>query len=357
MPAIKKIHKLEEAKPQKGLWFDYYGKIFISVIPTNYRPYIRSKAEIDDGKNDNKMSAWHSEWQFGKIENSYGLSVGKKRTFEIAIDVDGERHIIDSLVKNLAIEFQHSLGVSIEEMNSRYLAHKKAGFMPYLVLDLTEYPLKEYLTFDSKVVSKLLKWKECEYMKAGNLFADLSDCIVRFSEKVYNNHLQIPKATFLNSLLDLEIMFIHAIQKECVRKEEEEIIWKEKQKLEEKRRLEIYAEQLERDREAQKIEKKNSPDFKYFRKCLEDKLIRPLIAEIENEVIKFTYFEKEEEDDILEKEYFYLSKESFSEISYINVFRIKDGWRKDFDHSRVEIKCGGKEHLFHIQYGKTEMIY
>ncbi len=357
MPTIKSINKIEEAKPQKGLWFDYYGEIFISVVPTNYKAHIRRKAEIEDNKHDNKMSQWHLEWQYEKIENTHGQSIGKARTFEIPFEIDGEKHIIDSVVERLAIEFQHSLGVSLEEMNARFIAHKKKGFIPYLVLDLTDYPLSDYLSINSKVVKKIWKWKDCEYMNADNLFADLSDCIVRFSRKISNNHISISKEHFLSNLLHLETELQIEFQKENIRRTEEELRTEERLKAQKQRQEEEYLYCLEYERKVQIDKKKNHPDFKYFRKCLEDKLISPLIENMEHEVLQFNYSENREDEDVLEKEYFYMSKESFFEISYVNVFNTM-GPRAEFDYSKVTINRGGQgEHLFCIKYGKTEQIY
>ena len=357
MPTIQAISKIEEAKPRKGLWFDYYGEIFISVIPTTSKVHIRRKARIEDGKHDNKMSPWHLEWQYEKIENTYGQSVGKGRTFEIAFEIDGERHIVDSLVDTMAIEFQHSLGVSLDEMNSRFRAHKKKGFVPYLVLDLTEYPFSDYNSIYSKVANKLLKWRGCEYLKTGNLFADLSDCILRFSDKVYNNHIKISKAYFLANLHNLDADLKNAIEHERIRQLEEEKKLMELRMVEEQKQKQRLEEEFDYKRKAQIDDKKNHQNFKYFRKCLEDKLIRPLIQDMEDELIKFTYFEKCDDEDVLEKEYFYLSQDSFFEISYVNVFNTM-GSRPEFDYSKITINKGEKgEHLFIIKYGKTEQIY
>ena len=131
-----KIKLFKECIPKKGIWYNHLGTIFISVMRKS-NPYIRRKSITKDNKRDNELSEWHRVWQYDRIESKYGVEKYGEKSYERTIKVDGENHRIDSIVENIAIEFQHTLSVEIEEMNSRFKAHSKFGFQPYLVIDLT----------------------------------------------------------------------------------------------------------------------------------------------------------------------------------------------------------------------------
>jgi hypothetical protein len=100
MAEIIKIISIGDAKPVKGVWYDYFDDIFISVIPFKRRKHIRRKSVISSDKADNGTSEWHLKWQYEIIEKSYGMNHSGKKTYEISILVDEERHIIDSLVES-----------------------------------------------------------------------------------------------------------------------------------------------------------------------------------------------------------------------------------------------------------------
>lgn len=134
--------------PKYHTWYRYYDDIFVSVIYNNNRKsHLRIKNSNDNTKpkTDNKMCFWHSDWQYTKVENKYGKAKTGEKTYEITEYYNDEIHRIDSVIGTIAVEFQHTLEVSVNEMDSRFNAHKALNYIPYLVLDLTEFEAKNTL--------------------------------------------------------------------------------------------------------------------------------------------------------------------------------------------------------------------
>ena len=367
-----KIDKIEKAKPEKGVWFDYYGDIFVSVIPIENKKHIRRKAKIPDSKKDNKMSHWHLKWQYEIIENSFGMPVSGKKTYEIPITINGEKHIIDSLVSDkIAIEFQHTLSVSLDEMNSRAIAHKQAGLIPYLVLDFSVFRYEQYQEAEEKLNQKLKKWFKSKYYEYDNLFIDFQDKIIRISKNVINSHLTYNHKEFVSRLKDLETYLIGAketLKKKKLKEAEERRVQEVRA---EERRKEKEAYYLELERDENRDEKFNSEDYKYFRKCFKNKTIRPFVIEYAKDIFNYKSWTEEEEDGKINKKYhWYWSKENPFEIYYVNVSFVEKEqitnyrgriWEKKkftFWHSEISIiDEKGKGHTtFEIEKGMTRKI-
>ncbi|WP_319479105.1 hypothetical protein [uncultured Draconibacterium sp.] len=288
---------LEKEVPQYRTWFRLHGDvIFVSVIypsNSNRRSHFRrkTKPETNQNKKDNEMCLWHSDWQFSKIENEYGLEKSGAKTYEITVNFNEEIHRIDSVVKNIAIEFQHTLNVSINEMESRYTAHKGLGYVPYLILDFTDYSalntilriskfnykkLDEYIlkykgdeTF-SRFLKIIRKWFTSKYFKNKSLFLDFSDCIIRLVPNGVNTIYNYEREFFIKNLLQLE----------TVLENDEENTKKliAKQKEEEEIELQLYLKQEKEDKIAHnKRQVLESQDYHYFRKCESNKYIREAI--------------------------------------------------------------------------------
>lgn len=327
-----KVKYFKECVPTKGIWYSLHGDIFISVMLKS-KPYVRRKAIPPDNKKDNKLSDWHREWQYDKIENKYG-EVGKK-TYEEIIIVDNETHRIDSIVKNIAIEFQHTLSVSLDEMDSRYIAHKKYGYIPYLVINLTDFNFSEYsstLTSDEKtpLKTKLDKWTKSEYSKANKLFLDFQDCMVRKVSRIECGYLKVMETQFIEGLLNLENELVARIKedRERIRQREERAFEKEREKF--------------------NHEKFDNPDFKLFRFCFVNPIIKPYVMPYNREIFEYWVY-LETEYGYQEKYHRYCSKESNFEIQYKTVCKIIEtkehtyrGIRTikeyKFDHDIIELK-------------------
>jgi len=314
MKQVVKIDKIENVKPKKGVWFDYYGDIFVSVIPIENKKYIRRKSKISDSKKDNKMSQWHLKWQYEIIENSFGMPISGKKTYEVPININGEKHIIDSLVSDeIAIEFQHTLSVSLDEMNSRAIAHKQAGLIPYLVLDFSVFRYEQYQKAERKLNQKLKKWLTSKYYEYDNLFIDFQDKIIRISKNVINSHMAYTKKEFVSRLDDLEKLLIEAKRD----------LKNKRRRLEESRR-DKEAYYLELERKENRDEKLNSEDYEYFRKCFRNRTIRPFVIEYSKDIFNYKSWTEEEENGKINKKYhLYWSKENPFEIYYVNVSFIK----------------------------------
>ena len=266
------------------------------------------------------MCFWHSDWQYSKIENKYGIAETGKKTYEIIGYYNEEMHRIDSVVGSVAIEFQHTLDVSVNEMDSRYLAHKALNYTPYLVLDLTEYKAKDtlfrILYFSSKqidyhifnsseIISSLLKnirkWIGSAYNTNGNLFLDFSDIMVRFTPTLKKEFVILSQETFLNNLLSLEQDIVDEINKEKEFEEQKRKAQEaEKQEKIRQRKLK-YAEQVKNN----KLEIETSSSFRFYRNCLKHPKIREIISSTEYiELVKYDTF-LEHTKDILKKSHIY----------------------------------------------------
>ncbi len=288
---------LEKEVPQYRTWFRLHGDvIFVSVIypsNSNRSSHFRrkTKPETNQNKKDNEMCLWHSDWQFSKIENEYGLEKSGTKTYEITVKFDEEIHRIDSVVKNIAIEFQHTLNVSVNEMESRYIAHKALGYMPYLILDFTDYSASNTILRISKFNSKKLdeyickydsnetfsqflktvrKWFTSKYFKNRNLFLDFSDYIIRFVPNGVNTIYRYEREFFIENLLQLETVL------ENDEENAKRLI--AKQKEEEEIKLQLYLKQEKEDKIAyNKRQVLQSQDYHYFRKCESNKFIKEAI--------------------------------------------------------------------------------
>jgi hypothetical protein len=338
-----KVKYFRQCIPTKGVWYSLHGDIFISVMLRS-KPHVRRKAIPPDNKRDNKLSDWHREWQYDKIENQYG-EVGRK-TYEEIIVVDNETHIIDSLVKNIAIEFQHTLSVSLDEMDSRYIAHKKYGYIPYLVINLTDFTFLEFAsTFstDEKtpLKTKLDKWTKSEYSKANKLFLDFQGCMVRIVRSIECGYLKVKETQFIEGLFNLENELV-----EKVKEDRERIRQREEQQIRDKKKAEERA--LEKERERFYHEKFDNPDFKFYRFCFANPIIKPYVMPYNGEIFEY-WADSETEFGYLEKYHRYYSKESNFEIQYKTVCKIIEteiqtyrGLRTKkeykFDHAEIQLK-------------------
>lgn len=301
---IVKISSFSHAIPKYKTWYQYYGIVWVSVIcsENNRRSHLRryTRPELDSSKKDNEMCQWHSDWQFQKIENHYGSDTVENKTFEISINYENEVHRIDSVVDNIAIEFQHTISVSINEMNSRYNAHKASGYVPYLILDFTEFNASEtidrvgHFSFDSILVlidredketvlsflRKIRKWGNSKYFFKGNLFLDFKDKMIRFTPQLKKKYINLTQDEFIKELTALE---------DKIKQLKTEELEQEKREKEESERIKLIEIQ-ERDecKKSLYIEKvrqnqydlKYHADFKYYRKCLQNKVIKQAILKI-----------------------------------------------------------------------------
>ncbi len=294
---IIETKNLDKEIPKYRTWYKLHDVIFVSEIhPENSKrkSHFRrmSKPNANQKKTDNDMCQWHSDWQFVKVESYYGTGNHSDKTYEIVVKYENETHRIDSLVKNLAIEFQHTLTVSINEMESRFIAHNSLGYIPYLVLDFTEFSAKdtilkisgfnyrkieEYIRLYARnetschFFKQIKKWLTSSYFSSKNLFCDFSDYIVRLVPNGANTFYKYEQTFFINKLLHLE---------EIVKEEEEkEKMLIAKRKEEENQKLQFYKEQ-ERETKISSNRKEilESQDYHYYRKCLENKFIKEAIS-------------------------------------------------------------------------------
>ncbi|NJX16568.1 hypothetical protein [Tamlana crocina] len=358
MNQVVKIKKIEDAFPQKGVWYDYYGDIFVSVIPLENKKHIRRKAKLFGNKKDSNTSVWHLKWQYESIERFFGIPVSGTKTYEVPIFVDGEKHIIDSLVfDKIAIEFQHTLSVSLDEIDNRSIAHKKAGYLPYLVLDFTTFDYSQYIDNNEKLIQRIKKWLKSEYYKTNNLFLDFSDKIIRLSSNVKDEFILYDHSVFIKELLNLEKF----LKKEIKIFESIQI---KRQKRKEERENHDFELQKQENRE----EKFKSENYEYFRKCFRNSKIRPYVADFAKDLFGYRIDNGSYSDGIWEKCYTYYSKENDFSIHYTNIslytetehFSKGKIYRKKnftFLNSRVEINVGKsqkfKVHVFEIKKGKT----
>jgi len=337
--SIVDINSIKDAIPQYKTWYRYYDDILISVICNGNRAsYIRRKAKSSGSKNDSELCFWHSNWQYSEIESRYGLSVTGKRTYEIVEEFEGEIHRIDSVVSKIAIEFQHSLGVSLGEMDSRYNAHNALGYLPYLVLDFTDIS-SDYLIrkgeslrkdIDDQIhrnrgnddiirlLKRIKKWMYCSYFAQGNLFLDFSDQIIRFSSRLNSGFQCIRKSFFIENICNLETILNDELEKEAT---ERIAIVLEKEAKETKKKENAKARYIEKLLENKKAIL-NGKDFIYYRSCLKNKLIAEGINNLlDIEYIKYTSYSRIK-DNILRKYHVYhIYNERFSppiiELQYI----------------------------------------
>jgi hypothetical protein len=347
-PIEVKLYK--ECVPKKGIWYDHSGTVFISVMRKS-KPYVRRKSIPLDNKKDNELSEWHREWQYDKIETNYGVEKFGVKSYEISINVNGEIHRIDNVVKNIAIEFQHTLSVDIEEMNLRYSAHSKYGFIAYLFIDLTEFTKTEFESSLNSIKrnslkSKLKKWLNSDYCKAENLFINFNDGIYRIVNSIELGYIDMSEHYFLENLLSLENILkieiennnrIIAEKREkerinLLKIEEENRIKKEKEKIEN-----LKKEKRSHEREVQYFyqEVRDNEDFKYYKICYKNPIIRPYVEKYLNEVFDYHTY-KDIENGILEKNHNYYSKYGNAVINYRTISILKEK-KIDFWYSEIMI--------------------
>lgn len=360
MKKITQIIRIEQAIPRKGEWFDYYGDIFVSVVPVHNRSHIRRKVVIQDGKKDNKMSEWHLKWQYEFIEGKYGVPVSGKKTYEIEINVNGETHRIDSLVLDaIAIEFQHTLSVDLDEMDSRAKAHKSGAFLPYLVIDLTEFKHIDFQNDNNTLSRKLKKWRSSKYYKLSNLFIDFEDKMVRLSSEVIDGYVQYKRVDFIDRLMDLEDDLLKY-------KEEKRLISieLEKQRAEDELRKNEWAEfYAQRDRQEIRDENRTAkfadPNFEYFRRCYRNKVIRPYVLKYAKDFFDNKTSNKDFGKHQQNKYHLYSSRDNEFQIQYINVMKVvrirPTSWRisikaeiiREFKYAIVRLYVGEPLKLAH----------
>lgn len=373
LATIQIITDIRQAIPKRGFWYQYYDDIFVSVIPSEkIVPHIRRKSVFDDDKKiDRTTCPWHLDWQYKEIEANYGYTKLGKKTYEIQITIENEIHRIDSLVKNVAIEFQHTLSVSHEEMNSRYIAHKKAGYIPYLVIDLTGFSYNTFMVSISqeelkdeplKLQRLLHKWLKTNYNQNNNLFLDLQDAVIRLSNYFTEKHLRYSKKDFVIWLLNLEEKYQEESIEQRKRNEEDRkqrLIREQKSK---EREIEYERREIENEREEILKLKAESDDYKYYRTSMTDKVIRPYIEKYERD--RFDYHcDSERGENFHEKYHYYNSKDNELEIQYKTVSKVTvvDSIYKksELKYLYAEIKItegkypNQKIFLFKKEYGKT----
>lgn len=295
------VKNIKELIPEKGVWYNYYDTIFISVM-RQPNSYIRRKSIIKDGKKDNELSEWHFDWQYNKIESKYGFEKYGEKSFERTINIDEVNHRIDSVVETLAIEFQHTLSVDIGEMNARYSAHSKYGFISYLVIDFTKFTVASFLNcisldFPNSIKNKFEKWSKCRYAKSNNLFVDLDDGIIRIVNSKEIDSFLIKKDDFLKNLLRLEDQLLYKFKAPQLKKKREEI--KEKIRLrkfqieEIIKRNKLKEQKLEEEnnkRESYNNKKLTNDTFKWYQKCIKSTIIKPYMVAYDDIYFEYEYF-------------------------------------------------------------------
>ncbi|MDV7187625.1 hypothetical protein R3X25_10065 [Lutibacter sp. TH_r2] len=332
MREIVSVSKIEHCTPKKGVWYNYFDTIFYSVMRRS-KPHLRRETLINDSKTDFELSEWHFNWQYNLIEQNYGVNKYGVKSFERIINVDGESHRIDSVVDNIAIEFQHTLSVDIEEIDSRYNAHLKYGYIPYLVLDFTKYSIEEfeiYIKYNHfyKLTEKLKKWITCNYAKSNNLFIDLDSGIYRVVITKNVDSYLLQKETFVNELLQLENSLAKKIkyqrliddrnlikEKWLKRREEVDRLNRKFQKEKELKELEEKAKQLNKQNYLDR--KLKSKEFSSYRKCLNNSIIQPFIVPFENLILNYSY-NSEYEDQLLKESHCYKDIENTRCIEFHN---------------------------------------
>jgi hypothetical protein len=313
-----KIEQFRNCIPEKGKWYDHCGTIFISVMRKS-KPYVRRKSIPSDNKRDNDLSEWHRIWQYENIELNYGTEQFGYKSYEITINVDNENHRIDSVVKNIAIEFQHTLSVGLEEMDLRHLAHSKHGLIPYLVLDLSNYNLSDFRkTFkdeDRNPLKTILnKWLNSEYSKSNRMFIDLKDGMVRIVHSVEIGFIETSSELFTKDLLQLEDILTTEIKSDKIR------VTNENEKIA-RRKQEAELRNIEKEKEIFYQEKFENPDFKFYRFCFANPIIKPYVLPYNGERFKY-YVDSDNNDGYIEKWHTYYSLDSEFLIQYKTVTKV-----------------------------------
>lgn len=343
------IKSFREAKPKEGVWYSYGDEIYHSVICAPGRTsHIRCQSARESIGGDNIMSAWHRDWQYNQIEHYYGLFERGLKTYEIGINHDYERHIIDSVVDSIALEFQHTLSVGVYELDKRFIAQKAHGYIPYLVLDFTLYSFPQELSYvmdfdakklremiidynrrgkDCEVMQKMFKWTSSLHFKEGNVFFEFADCIIRFHTDLLRS-IKLSKQIFIETLLDLEAQLKSRIQldikirerlelkalersKEMERREAEERFIQNQKKIkeEEEARLSYFA--------INKRQRCEGEQYQRFRDILKIPLVNKYLEKYNFDNMLFDVEIKSRNDDNLYvKNYVYLCEEEGIMLHY-----------------------------------------
>lgn len=385
---IIKIQKISQAIPKKKTWYKYFDDVFISVICSEGRKsHIRRKGSSEYNFIDNKMCFWHCHWQYDLIESFYGNQEKEIKTYEKVIFFKEEKHIVDSVVDKYGIEFQHTLSVSIEEMDSRFLAQKNNNYNPFLVLDFTDYSIPDFFMneyvyyFDSfkilleniedniskKIIKKLLKWSKSKYFLNGSLFIDFNNGIVRFNKDLLIGNIVYSKKEFVESLFDLNNILENKLKLDNVTRKNRQNKLKELQKLQEKENIKKNLEKLQAIREEEeKLEKEakeklirnnsakeKSVDFDYFRIVIKEKKINKHFNDIDfySSIFRYSTY-SENIDNILIKHYLYYSIDENLLIIYSNTGLIENN-KYNFISSEIKIlKKVNKEVIRSYSYKK-----
>jgi hypothetical protein len=313
-----KIKQFKDCVPEKGKWYNHCGTVFISVMRKS-KPYVRRKSVPSDNKQDNDLSEWHRVWQYENIELNYGSEQLGVKSYEVTINVDNKDHRIDSLVKNIAIEFQHTLSVDLDEMDSRYYAHSKYGLIPYLVIDLTHFSIEDFKTsYNSKskniLKTKLNKWLNSKHAKSNRMFIDLKDGMIRIVNSINKGYLEINREYFIQYLLKLEKILANEIKTD-----QERIFLEKEEKI--KHRREAKLRSINKEKERFYHEKFDNPDFKFYRFCFANPIIKPYTLPHNDERFEY-YVDSDNKNGYIEKWHTYHSLDSDFCIQYKTITKI-----------------------------------
>ncbi len=361
---VIEISSISSAIPKYKTWYKYYDDILVSVICHGDRnSYIRKKAKSLGHKTDSELCFWHSDWQYNKIESCYGLPITGQKTYEIVRTHEGEIHRIDSVIDNIAIEFQHSLGVALQELDSRFIAHKSLGYIPYLVLDFSDLLsdcLQNIDKFSSKKIGQLLeknkkdpncfsllckmrKWINSEYYTHGNLFIDFKDRMIRFSSKLNNGFLYLERIKFIDDIQNLENILEEKFQEEGYERDK---IEQEKKSEELRKEISKRVHYLKRLNE-NKLDVESGKDFLFYRLSNKNKLIAESIESLKHiEYIRYGSYSKRDGDYLKKYHVYYIFSERFYrpiiELQYITNGIIKNN-QYGYLHTDINIiKANGE---------------
>lgn len=340
---IIEIDNFIKAIPQKRIWYKYYDDIFVSVICSEGRKsHIRNKTPKEYTSIDNRMCYWHCHWQYELIEVSYGNKEKGIKTYEKIIFYNGEKHIIDSVVDNISIEFQHTLSVSVEEMNLRWYAQKNHGYIPYLVLDFSEFSSPPFFQKENKysynsiksllenvfsldeeirIAKKILKWTNSEYFKNGCLFIHFKDQIIRFHSNLLLGNIKHSKEDFVNELSNLENLVNEQLKLDNIVKQKRKIEEEKAKKLVE---LENIKKQKQKEKELieeseresnEKIkrlklnneEKQKSSNYHFYRIIINEEKIKIRLGQLDliSAIFEYDFYSEKIGNELIKHHIYY----------------------------------------------------
>ena len=392
-PEIIEIQNISDAQPRKKTWYKYFDDIFISVICSDGRKsHIRNKNINEYTFTDNKMCFWHCNWQYDLIESFYGDREKGVKTYEKIIFYNDEKHIVDSVVGNIGIEFQHTLSVDIDEMNSRWEAQKHNGYNPYLILDFTNYSIPDFLSKEysynqnsfkkllencedseiKKILKKIIRWSKSMHFLNDNLFIDFNNGVVRFSNKLLNGNLEYSKKEIVESLFLLDSILLKKINLDNIESENRARKLRKIEKIqlaenlkEQQEKLRLISEEEEEVKQKEKkkllqniYDKKNSADFANFRAVLKENKINKYFTNIdfESALVEFNCY-TEKHDKLIIKHYLYYSKKLAVLIIYSNNGTIEnEKYNFLFNEIKILRKTDGIIRSFNYKKNKGEML-